>query len=695
MKLRLIASLITFFVARLSTSCAGVELISEKTIAAFSGRPSPADWDAAVFLPYNLADTAATYLNGATADITGIPLIGDLTGSIENCKVTGSWDVATAKIRIRFKKDNNDFALDFSADLGSGMIFRDGIAHIPISIKRHIPNPDTPRPHWFSLDNYNNLIGDVGLAAIGKAFADQLAIVVPVPSDFNFGLADAKLKDRELDFKTPADGRILAKITYPTGQISGAISDFSVLFCPSGIWVCGDLADSKRPAVDASTDLSGYQTLASPNASCFIRGNALAELANKIHDLPPEQRTANIAMTGHHGNIYVKEWRDNLLGTAGIHIAPQNDNATGTLTIDPLLQWDESGAFNVKCAYFVSLNADIHIHVDPLIGGGVGTSVGCIGAVGGNPITGRLAPVISTNSNRRSLLALKAVFDDNQLLGVSAKTDGTAKGKFITVKVPSVGIRASIPVPQEILPVIPLITSKPRLLPTMKSITLTEQTKLTLRLKPEAPANPANTKQPYLVVTPKNDPFLGKSGILIGFDIKVVEMTAEESQKATAEVSAMLHDMHHAEKLQIGDLRVTVDGFEFGPNNDIIKLAAELVKVAKQVAEAVNGAIKELDETKANLERTAETAWKDTTRETARAAQNVARETDRAISNVEKQVGRSARDVEREASIAAENTAKAAAKAADDAKRAADKAVKDAANNAKKAGGWIKKTFGL
>jgi hypothetical protein len=636
---------------------------------AVAEQPSPADWDSAVYLPWATPnDLLSQFLGTAiVADFKGLPSV-NLT--LTQAKIIGDWSEAKVEIRLLAGTSLNEDSAELVAtgrllyrgyaEKESGTattVFR--IALEPPKASANVKGKTFAAPDW---------ITELAASGVIRILEDRLTFALPVPIDFSRPVG----YDGTTTLKAGDAGTVTVRITAPGATLRKRIDKFAPIFVPSGLWLCARFEGRPQPRpspppAKIEDALAEYEKQGGEGAKLIISGKFLEGVVNGLGELPEAARTAKAKIVGH---------RDRLLNTSGdIHakVWLHNHEGGGSLTVSPSAQWklDEKDAakgfaLHIAAGYQSAVSANLAVHVDPGISGGVGTTVGSHGNSSGS-VKGTMKTVLLQNKEDAKepgkVLLLRADFQ-NQELNAEVKTDGRLKLKVLggweSIRVPQFGVRATVPVPHNIVPGIPLVSDAPHPLEFSVADVVPDGVAI---MPMEGKALPT-----HLVIEP-SEPTHDSIGYMIPFTLHFLTLTADEATKRAATIETVL-TRESRPTIAVGKIEVLLAGIVFGPNNDIIKAVRNTVETLDKAQKDI------VNETERVAERVDATVTD--------AAEDTAEELKVAGKNIEKQVGRSAKDGER-----------MVAKAGKDIEKNTAKAGKDIEKNAQKAGKWIKKTFGF
>ena len=644
---------------------------------------SPWKWETAVFLPYRIPNAILNEMAGTAADIA-IDEFPDLRVTLEQATLTGApgKTVVTARFGITKKGGKDALLLETSGHLAPGPMrnTRKGISNARFGILIDKVNEGVKwRGKSFMLpDAIAKITGSRINAAYKKLLGKDLGVDIPIPIDLSFNPRSKDEDDRTLAFDTPGKGRVNVIIEPPDMDIAVYLKDAATVFCSTGLWVCADVAVNTGQPRNSPEVLPADTVLAevSPleiyekqakeieTGRAFVNGNMLARRVNEIAGLEEKNRQVHVKVLNHAGVLARKAFRVEPFGSGGVEVWPENDNGKGTLTVKPGSTWS-SDKLTVTCDYTATMNADLHVHLDPLVSGGYGSSIGCkteSAGEGESAIKGTLDLKVTTNKSA-TVVSLVPIFDPGQKLKAKAVTDGKLKFKFlgdgVSIDVMSVGVQAELDVPRDLLPSIPLLTSEPRKIEVSEDVLLSH---------PEH-----KDQQPYLVVMPKDLALGTAEGFVLDFDLQAKWLTKSEYDEQKEAVKSAAKSAAQGPPLKLGNLEVLLGDIKIGENSFLMDVIRVVMKAVK----------------------TAEETGKNITREVSQAGKNVEKEVARAGRNIEREVGTAGKNTEREIARGSKNVETTVAKAGKDIEREVGKAAKDVENNAQKASKWIRRTFGF
>ena len=117
-------------------------------------------------------------------------------------------------------------------------------------------------------------------------------------------------------------------------------------------------------------------TFTAGDSAIIVRKPLLEKLTTQLNERSIDERTLSFQSTGSRGKLFEKQWRDHLLGDGGLFVELDGpDAAWGTVTLKNVTSaWSDKG-LAYSASIDVEASTDIHVHFDPLLGGGIGKRV--------------------------------------------------------------------------------------------------------------------------------------------------------------------------------------------------------------------------------------------------------------------------------------------------------------------------------
>ena len=291
--------------------------------------------------------------------------------------------------------------------------------------------------------------------------ANSFELPVPIPSMHSIELAI----DRETTdvFDEEKD----RSITYTTKMAERSIEIVSTaaapVFTSRGLYLASGpksfneieaavstISTEEIPITDLSTELEGRVAswqFQESDIEVFVGANFLETSIEELGAGPTASRVINVQSTRVTGNLAEDRWRDKFLGDGGVWAAFANDNA-----VRASISWAKVDAsfsdngIDLSAALSFQGKADVKFHFDPLIGGGIGTSIGMDTNSNAN-VRLRVTPDFVQDGDLK--FGYLTVASECQLIRADIRSDGKFKVSKSWATVPSVGARLGIPIGKE------------------------------------------------------------------------------------------------------------------------------------------------------------------------------------------------------------------------------------------------------
>jgi hypothetical protein len=311
-----------------------------------------------------------------------------------------------------------------------------------------------------------------------------------------------------------------------------------------------------------------------------INKEVFIALGNDIAALPDDKRRIDVKSTQREGRLAETKWRDDLLGEGGAFAELSGDEALkGSIQFGkPSVTWGDDRLV-LAMPVMVTSESSVHVHLDPLIGGGAGTTIGINGSGAAN-IVASATPVLMNKDDLRAALLQGDL--QCKLVDAVVASDGRLKVDFGWTKVPSIGAKLQVPIGRDAMAPTPLFDGRPQFVE-IPSIGPDEK---------DAAAKPWRFVPAHRAIKVALVPVHAQGGAQ-GFEFSAelaitplpVDGTAESIEKARRAVAAeastyaaRVADAAATLKPQKDcalkpDFAVLLGGIEFGPQNEIVKFA--------------------------------------------------------------------------------------------------------------------------
>jgi hypothetical protein len=424
--------------------------------------------------------------------------------------------------------------------------------------------------------------------------------------------------------------------TIPPGKVQDEMSFSHPVFVDGGVWLgaqrrAGGQATLEPVARGARTDgqldaeIKDLRTklaqvkgpaMGSGDLAIWLNGNTFGALLQRVSALPPAQRTATINSSGYQGRLADKEWSDKILGKGGAFAEFNKPDAVqASVLLDAVgATWQARSGLALTARAKLTSKTDIHVHVDPLIGGGVGTSVGMVGDADVQA-SGRLEIATLAIGNRTVLVLVPKM--ECRVTTVAMKTDGKVAGSWGWTNVPAIGARVETPALNSMLSAQVLLSDAPNVVRGRTDKDEPLPVKIGTDLFRVTPAwKSAQLAIRPLAASAEEEGFLIAAAVDVSSSQErdeAAKARKDAEEKLKRDVADMLKPAECSGETSIA---VTLGDIEIGPNNEIVKFLRnswnditkgpgknnEVVKILKAATDAIIAAGQPLDEaTKAVL----------------------------------------------------------------------------------------------
>jgi hypothetical protein len=418
--------------------------------AALRRAPSPTQWDAAVFLSGDGLQKLIGGLNGLTLSLQG----DDLSLKLRDISVK----TMPAFLDIQFElqasspKRNADLTLKVESELvyvgyeeskpGSGVLqFR----MIPLDI--------VPSIAWAGFDfRGGRLASELLTTGLLPKVLSAAPLTVPLQQSLQAEFGGKSTAT--VDLNKGLGSTLTYELAVPKTEVSWTVGSFAPLITAKGMWLVASSekdASPKPPVPEGSSPNSLTHELDSirstllrldtpaADIAVWLSSKPLLSILKRFADQPEGQRTVSIQSTKITGRIAEDNWSDDLLGKGGTFAEFVDDRSlSGQVVVGNIRSsWVPKQGLSVDLDAGAHADAKVHVHVDPLIGGGVGTTFGLVGDAVAHP--GIDLKVESASLNGTKVIVVRPAARCGQL-DLDLETDGKAKTDFGWTKVPSIGV---------------------------------------------------------------------------------------------------------------------------------------------------------------------------------------------------------------------------------------------------------------
>lgn len=420
------------------------------TEAALKRAPSPTGWDAAVFLSNDAMKKLLGGLNGLTLALQDDDL------SLKLREISVKTMPAFLDIQFELQASSPKRGADLTLKVESELVYVGYEESKPgsgVLEFRMIPLDIVPRIAWAGLDFRG---GRLASELLTTGLLPKLLAAAPlsVPLQQNLQAEFGGKSTATVDLNKGLGSTLTYELVAPKTEVSWTVGSFFPLIIRNGMWL---LASSEKdsypkpPVPEGGTPEALTHELESirstllrvetpaADMAVWLSSKPLLSMLDRFASQPSAQRTVTVQSTKITGRIAEDNWSDDLLGKGGTFAEFVDDRSlTGQLVVGNIKSnWVPKQGLSVDLDAAAHAEAKVHVHVDPLIGGGVGTTFGLVGDAVARP--GIDLKVEAASLNGAKLVVVRPVARCGRL-DLDLETDGKAKTDFGWTKVPSVGI---------------------------------------------------------------------------------------------------------------------------------------------------------------------------------------------------------------------------------------------------------------
>jgi hypothetical protein len=294
------------------------------------------------------------------------------------------------------------------------------------------------------------------------------------------------------------------------------------------------------------------------------------------------------------GQLASRQRRHDVLLDVGAY-AELADPTQGRATVQfrpPVADWKD-GKLTLSLGATVNAAAPIKVHIDTPIGGGIGTSVGIIGAGSGQvSVTGGPA-IMSAKGMQMAVLDARM---SCEALHADLRTDGVFKTDFGWTRVPSIGGHFEVPLGREPITPTLLLDQRPRFV----RFPITESSgNASWRIRPKA-LGAVITIEPQAARGDAAGFFFAANltiaAVAAPEDPAMWKTVADDAERATGAAAKKFEDAATAALKEVTydpgcqikpRFALLLGELEFGENNEIVKFLVALGKLPHEAVEAV------------------------------------------------------------------------------------------------------------
>ena len=367
------------------------------TEAALKRASSPTGWDAAVFLSNDAMKKLLGGLNGLTLALQDDDL------SLKLREISVKTMPAFLDIQFELQASSPKRGADLTLKVESELVYVGYEESKPgsgVLEFRMIPLDIVPRIAWAGLDFRG---GRLASELLTTGLLPKLLAAAPlsVPLQQNLQAEFGGKSTATVDLNKGLGSTLTYELAIPKTEVPWTVGSFFPLIIRNGMWL---LASSEKdsypkpPVPEGGTPEALTHELESirstllrvetpaADMAVWLSSKPLLSMLDRFASQPSAQRTVTVQSTKITGRIAEDNWSDDLLGKGGSFAEFVDDRSlTGQLVVGNMnSNWVPKQGLRVDLDAAAHAEAKVHVHVDPLIGGGVGTTFGLVGDASDN-----------------------------------------------------------------------------------------------------------------------------------------------------------------------------------------------------------------------------------------------------------------------------------------------------------------------
>lgn len=561
----------------------------------------PQSWLAGAYISNQVFSSLLDAEQGTRVEVAGVKDYEDLVLTIDSARLIAHTEGPEIALEISAASPKNKLAVRLRT---SGILLYRGVSASSTAdaVKADFGLVLTelkPQLSWSGLSfGVPVALRELVVTGVMKTFSESLVVTVPVSSKLE--LSFGGLREEVVPIKETG-GSIKLQWGGELTKLSRPIAYSVPLYTEAGVWLLATDAAALPPKASGpehptENDLDALRnTLAKllPEAAkpkgdlaVWLNSRFVLDIIKDVAALPAERRTIVVRSIEASGDLFEKRWRDDVLGKGGVKLYPVNNNFLAiTATIaPPTATWVPQQGINLALPATVEAAANVHWHIDPLVGRGFGHDLGLSGKAA-QTLSARVGLQIVKLPKAELAVFAPALECVNVPIQIAASGDikVSAKTGFLVFDKPTT----------------PSIFMDP--LPRRVSLAAKDPPK---EGTPESkPAKPGEIQVKVSWKLPEIDVTLTPVTVQItelGYYVEAKAAVAPASKATEAEIKAQRDAI--ADELKTywestvqqtcpkqDDLRVTVAGIEIGPNG----LGVQAIKAFEQGAREVDKAVRQ------------------------------------------------------------------------------------------------------
>ncbi|MDR6632072.1 hypothetical protein J2X72_000843 [Phyllobacterium sp. 1468] len=440
-------------------------------------KPIPEAWPAGLFISERGMNTALESLKDA--QIAYDPEFHsdeDTVVHLRNVTVDFQAGFAWAFLRLDAYSKKRDLTVKFGGQ--ASLVFKgieeeaNGEAQAVFSLSLLRLDPEFGWG-WSSIKSrsYASELIETGLM---PKFTEAFTLKLPFKNSFAYDLKQDVTET--VPIRDPKNENwIKVQIDVPPNKLAQKIHAANAVVLEGGIWLLTDFTEKPvaiskdEPPPEIQDDIVRMRKdleriripkLNDADIALWVNGTVAHLVQDKLNQLPAANRTATVKSVQSKGRLAEQKWSSDVLGEGGVFAELTDPGAvTATLMVDAVgISWTKGRRLKVSLDAQVDARASLDLHVDPLVGRGVGTTVDLLGntAIASGFDAG--FEIREVGGNTAVMLKPDIGCRDIKL---ALKTDRKAQFEEAWVSVPSVGANINVPVGLQTAPDVMLLSDLP------------------------------------------------------------------------------------------------------------------------------------------------------------------------------------------------------------------------------------------
>lgn len=477
-----------------------------------------------------------------------------------------------------------------------------------------------PDISWSGLRaRFSGYAGDLVKTGLVASLAKNLKVEIPIKDTVGVDLKTIG-GDHTLPVRDPkSENYVIIRLSAPPKMIDRGLSFEPPVFTKDGLWLLANTVETGKqasPAIPSDKDPtpSSEETAANrkvlaaikppegnPDVLLWLQGKVITDLVSQLQSLPEANRTLTAQSVDFRGRLSDS-------GNSFSEFTGKDAlNGSATLSAVSSALSDDKG-LTISGHVIAHANAKVHVHFDPGIGGGLGTSIGLPGNAEIDARASAKTEVASADGHKLVLVRPEV---ECQPAVIEMKSDGklSIPGIFKT-DVPSIGAKVTGPLGAQVIPPLLAFSDLPFPLPS-----------------PSTDGGPLKVEaggKHYLVAFPWQnaevsvEPVSSKfdsTGLSISAKLKVdfpKQAPPDDREKTEAALlSKAIGSMKLIPCAVEPSFALTLGPFEFGPNGVITQVIKAFVDVNKTLDKAGQDTISTLKKADKDAQDTLDKAKRD------------------------------------------------------------------------------------